>query len=73
MLWVRRNETDECASSTEKLKSYKCIYKKTECSLHREFSDQIMGCNQSTDGQWAYPVNGHGPMTNGSIDVSKPI
>ena len=28
-----------------------------------------MGCNQSTDGQWAYPVNGTG-MSNGSIDVS---
>ena len=41
--------------------------------LLREFTGRNMGCNQSTDGQWAYPVNGHGPMTNGSIDVSKQI
>ena len=29
-----------------------------------------MGCNQSSDGQWAYPVNGNAAMTNGAIDVS---
>ena len=33
------------------------------------WSSAIMGCNQSSDGQWAYPVNGHG-MSNGAIDVS---
>jgi hypothetical protein len=27
-----------------------------------------MGCNQSTDGQWAYPVHGNAVMVNGAID-----
>ena len=35
-------------------------------SLEKQFQ---MGCNQSSDGQWAYPVNGNG-MSNGGIDVS---
>ena len=29
-----------------------------------------MGCNQSTEGQWAYPVNGNAALVNGAIDVS---
>ena len=29
-----------------------------------------MGCNQSSDGQWAYPVNGNARMVNGAVDVS---